>query len=142
MSILEALVMGILQGLTEFLPISSSAHLKLTKLLLGIREGESLVIFDLICHLGTLMALLLFLRSDILKLFRCERRKLGLIIIATIPLVPFYFLLKPLRDFASQASLLGFFLMLTGTILLVGSRLRIKRVESPSLKHSIRDSLW
>ncbi len=142
MSIFEALIMGILQGLTEFLPVSSSAHLKLSKLLLGIQEGENLVIFDLVCHLGTLLALLIFLRQDIINLFRSERKKLWMIMVATVPLFPFYFLLKPLRDWASHSTFLGFFLMLTGVILFAGSRLRLKRPENLSTKRNIYDSLW
>ena len=101
MSLLHAFLFGLLQGLTEFLPVSSSAHLKLAKLLFGIESSETQVIFDLMCHLGTLAAVLYFFRREIYSLFTAERKKLLLLIIATVPLVPFYFLLKPLRDFAS-----------------------------------------
>ncbi len=142
MSYLEALIMGILQGITEFLPVSSSAHLKLTKILLGLEEGEGLVIFDLVCHLGTLTALTAFFWSDIIALFRTERRKISLLIIATLPLVPFYFLLKPIRDFASQTNLLGLFLILTALILFAGSRVRIRRPDAPSFRNKIQDALW
>ncbi|MBI2743702.1 MAG: undecaprenyl-diphosphate phosphatase [Chlamydiales bacterium] len=142
MSAFQALIMGILQGLTEFLPVSSSAHLKLSKLLLGVAEGDNLVVFDLVCHLGTLVALLLFLRTDIVTLFRTDRKRLWMILVATIPLFPFYFLLKPLRDWASQASFLGIFLIVTSFILFIGSRIRISRPEAPTLKHQMRDSLW
>lgn len=142
MSHLEALILGILQGATEFLPISSSAHLKLAKILFGLEEGEGLVIFDLVCHLGTLTALTAFFWQDIVALFRSERKKIPLLIIATLPLVPFYFLLKPLRDFASQTNFLGFFLILTALILFVGSRLRLKRAEIPTFRSKIHDALW
>lgn len=134
--------MGVLQGLTEFLPVSSSAHLKLAKILLGLKECENLVVFDLVCHLGTLMALLLFFRTDILQLFRMERRKLWLIMVATLPLFPFYFLLKPVRDFASQASFLGVCLMVTSLILFLGNRLRFKRPDVPTYNTQVKDALW
>lgn len=133
--------MGLLQGLTEFLPISSSAHLKLAKLLLGIEDRESLVLFDLICHLGTLSALVLFLYKDFVRLFKEERKKLGLLLLGTLPLFPFYFLLKPVRDWASQAPLLGPFLILTSAILFVGSFLRIQNAR-PSYRREMRDALF
>jgi undecaprenyl-diphosphatase len=142
MSWLQALIMGVLQGLTEFLPVSSSAHLKLAKLLLGMEGQESLVLFDLICHLGTLTALLLFLRKDIFNLLRGDRKTLGLILLGTLPLFPFYFLLKPLRDWASQTPLLGIFLLITAGILFAGSRLKIKRSKPDSPRKQIHDVLW
>lgn len=62
--------------------------------------------------------------------------------LATVPLFPFYFLLKPLRDWASHSSFLGFFLILTALILFAGSRLRLRRPEDISTKRSVHDSLW
>lgn len=143
MSALEALIIGILQGLTEFLPVSSSAHLQLMKLFLGIPTGENLVIFDLVCHLGTLIAILLFLRREILEIL-VDRKKIGLIVTATLPLIPFYFFLKPLRDWASDTHLLGFCLILTAGILFAGSRLRLRALptEAPTFKQQMKDALW
>lgn len=123
--------MGLLQGLTEFFPVSSSAHLKLARIILGVKEQ---VVFDLVTHLGTLFALLWFLWRDIVSL---SRQTFKLIVIATFPLVPFYFLLKPLRDFASKTEFLGFSLMITALILFLGE-LR----KSMSEKTTKRDALW
>lgn len=135
MSSLHAFLIGLMQGLTEFLPISSSAHLKLAKLLLGVdHEGESQVVFDLVCHLGTLIAVLFFLRRDIFEILRGDRKKLGLLFLGTVPLIPFYFLLKPLREYASQTHLVGFFLLCTACLLFLGDRLRLKREGSGKLR--------
>lgn len=142
MSIIEAFIFGLLQGLTEFLPVSSSAHLKLAKLFFNIKSSENQVVFDLICHLGTLIALLFFLREDILRILRTDRRKLQLIFLATLPLVPCYFLLKPLRDFASHPQFLGICLMLTAVILFCGQKWRLKRAVDPNIKRQVRDVLW
>src|ERR1700693_3312576 len=58
-SVLQAIVLGIVQGLTEFLPVSSSAHLILVPWLLKWQEGPGLA-FDVVLHLGTLLALIFF----------------------------------------------------------------------------------
>jgi len=68
MSLFQAFLLGVVQGLTEFLPVSSSAHLVFTQHLLGF--AESLVFFDVILHLGTLAGLLVFFAADIASLLR------------------------------------------------------------------------
>jgi undecaprenyl-diphosphatase len=143
MSLIEAFIFGLLQGLTEFLPVSSSAHLKLAKMIFNIESSESQVIFDLMCHLGTLLALLYFLRIEVIRLFSSERKKLLLLFLATLPLVPCYFLLKPLRDFASHPQFLGLCMILTALILFSGQKIRLRKKESaPALKREMSDVLW
>jgi undecaprenyl-diphosphatase len=66
MSVLHAFVLGVLQGLTEFLPVSSTAHLYLAQLLLGIRNDEIALSFDVVLHLGTALALVAALLPDVL----------------------------------------------------------------------------
>lgn len=69
MSILHAIVLGIVQGLSEFFPISSSAHLELTRWLFGwdTLSGELETSFDVAVHLGTLIGAICYLRTDIAK---------------------------------------------------------------------------
>lgn len=128
MSILHALLLGLLQGITEFFPVSSSAHLKLAKHFFGMEGSEAQVVFDLVCHLGTLAALLFFLRRELLNL---KKEDLKVFFFALVPLVPAYFLLKPLRDLASEINLLGFFLILTGCLLFLGDKFRFTRKSKP-----------
>jgi undecaprenyl-diphosphatase len=66
--ILEAALLGIVQGLTEFLPISSTGHLVLTSELLGIDDGKFGLQFDAAIHLGTLAAVLVYFRHTVLRL--------------------------------------------------------------------------
>jgi len=66
--LLEALVLGIVQGLTEFLPISSTGHLILTQELLGISEDQFGLQFDAAIHLGTLAAVLIYFRTMVRNL--------------------------------------------------------------------------
>lgn len=63
----EAILLAVVQGITEFLPISSSGHLVLSSALLGIEEPE--LLFDIILHFGTLLAIVFFYRRDIWQIF-------------------------------------------------------------------------
>lgn len=67
MSLLQAVLMGLIQGLTEFLPVSSSGHLALFKLLFGV-ETDTGILFDVLLHVGTLLAICVVYYRDILKL--------------------------------------------------------------------------
>lgn len=123
MNYLQALILGIIQGITEFFPVSSSGHLKIFKKILSIPDGEHLLYFDLLCHAGTLCALILYLHKDILQVLK-SIRQMALFSVALIPLVPFYFLLKPLRIALSHPSYLGFFLILTAFLLFRASNFK------------------
>lgn len=89
MSILEALILGIVQGLTEFIPVSSSGHLILAQEVFG-TDGSTLA-FDVALHVGTLVALLLFFRKDLFGLAinlskdNKQGRLARLLVLATIP---------------------------------------------------------
>ena len=65
MTTLQAALLGIIQGLTEFLPISSSAHLILARAVFGWDAGEFGLAFDVACHVGTLGAVLVYFRRDL-----------------------------------------------------------------------------
>ena len=63
MNIFESIILGIIQGLTEFLPISSSGHLVLAQHFLGIKmEG---ILFEIVLHLGTLVAILIYYQKEL-----------------------------------------------------------------------------
>lgn len=89
MSLFESAILGILQGLTEFIPVSSSGHLILGHEIFGTR-GDTLG-FDVALHIGTLIALLVYFWGDLLKLGKNigkknnEGKLVNLLIIATIP---------------------------------------------------------
>ncbi len=70
MSYLQALILGVLQGITEFLPISSSGHLVLFQGLLGLNDPVALKAFDIAVHFGTLLAILIYFRLDFAELIR------------------------------------------------------------------------
>ena len=67
MSLLQAIIMGIIQGVTEFLPVSSSGHLAIFKILFHM-ETDTGLLFDVILHLGTLIAIFAVYYKDILRM--------------------------------------------------------------------------
>lgn len=99
MSWLNVLILALVQGITEFLPVSSSGHLVVFQSLLDFKESP--VPFDVILHVGTLIAVLIFFKDDLWQLFRGLLRKdknsisvIILIFLGTIPSVIFGFLLE------------------------------------------------
>lgn len=85
MQIWQSIVLGIVQGLTEFLPVSSSGHLELTKAMLSIRLGSEELLFDLILHAGTLLAVLIVYRKQLYNLLQKPYKTLLWLLTATIP---------------------------------------------------------
>jgi undecaprenyl-diphosphatase len=76
---LQAIILGIVQGLTEFLPVSSSGHLVIFQHLFGLKEPE--LFFDICVHLGTLLAVILVFRQEIQELMRSLGRLVWLIFV-------------------------------------------------------------
>jgi undecaprenyl-diphosphatase len=87
MSITEALVLGIIQGLTEFLPISSSGHLALANYFMGRSVVEDNMAYVLVLHLATLAAVVLYYWRRLFDLVRAPGREMGALVVATIPIV-------------------------------------------------------
>ncbi len=109
MHILEALVLGIIQGLSEFLPISSSGHLILAEKLFHLNVGS--LVFDVALHAGTLLALLSYFWRDLVSLandfFTRRSNRLWLyLVIATLPGAVFGFLLESAAETTFRAPVL------------------------------------
>src|SRR3970040_1019608 len=100
MNIFQAILLGIIQGITEFLPISSSAHLVITPYLLGWKLDEAVIFpFDVLVQLGTLLAAIIYFRRDLWEILsavwaglrrgkpfvRAEARPVWFLVLATIP---------------------------------------------------------
>lgn len=81
----EALVLGLTQGLTEFLPVSSSGHLTFLQRVLHVEMGGAELFFNIILHLGTLVAVCIIFWRDILNLFKKPFKTLLYLVVATIP---------------------------------------------------------
>lgn len=144
MSFLNAIFLGLIQGISEFLPISSSGHLAIAQNLFNMEmEGGTDMLFELLLHLGTLVAVFIAYWSDIremiLEFFRAirdlchnkvenpvppARRLILLLIVGTLPL----FLVLPIKDFmgslSSNTYVVGAALLLTGFLLFLSDRVR------------------
>lgn len=139
MTSIEALLLGLLQGLTEFLPVSSSGHLVLAQHFLDSFEQPG-VLFDVILHLGTIGAILVYFRSDIGRLLtapfqteaREDRRMLILILIGSLP-TAFIGLAgnKFLASLFDRPAVVACMLLVTGAILVSAERLGQRSVQRP-----------
>ena len=151
MTFFEAILLGILQGLTEFLPVSSSGHLVLAQQFLGLKEP--LVFFDVMLHVGTLAAVLVAYLDAIKRLVvgglstlgdrqfwrqpgvtfntSTELKFIGLILLGSIPTGIIAVLFKTeLESFFDEVRLVSIMLILTGVILQL-PRLRREKADNP-----------
>ena len=143
MDIIQGIIIGIVQGLTEFLPVSSSAHLVFIQKLLGVQSSLAV---DTFLHLGTLIAVMWFFRYDIYKMLKSWWLSLGdilqgrfregfyedpykrlawYVILATIPVGIVGVLFEDSVDalFSGALYVPAFFLFVTGTILYLSQRM-------------------
>ncbi|MHB0939872.1 MAG: undecaprenyl-diphosphate phosphatase [Armatimonadota bacterium] len=158
MTIIEAIIKGLIQGLTEFLPVSSSAHLVFSDHFLHVRQSEAdIIFFDVMLHLGTLLAVVVYFRRDLLAILRGagqlilrprvawrENPNSRLFVWLLIGTVPAALAGKLLQDFFEQAfgSVPG-----TATLLLVTAGMlfwisRRKPGERQLNSLGAKDALW
>ena len=136
MDLLQALILGIIQGLTEFLPVSSSGHLEIGKVLLGVDVEESLS-FSIAVHGATVFSTILVFRKDIVillkGLFRFqwneETRFIAMILLSMIPvgLVGVFFKDSVESLFTGNLLLVGSMLLITATLLALSMAIKNKR---------------
>ncbi|MDD3164275.1 MAG: undecaprenyl-diphosphate phosphatase [Oscillospiraceae bacterium] len=152
MTYFSAILLGLIQGIAEFLPISSSGHLSIFQSFFGLTSAEeSSLLFEVLLHLGTLVAVFVAYWKDIVALVReflamvhlrrlphgekadiPARRMILMLILATLPLV----LVLPVKDrvelLYSNTFFIGFALLATGLILFFSDRMRHGKKDSGS----------
>ncbi len=134
MTVWIAMLLGLVQGLCEFLPVSSSGHLLLLQNMFGVTEGA--MFFTVMLHLATLVAVCIVYWEILLKLVRHPFNKVvGLLILSTVPAVIIAVLfskIAPLAAFAEQAEqgkYLGYSFLLTSVLLTVSDRIKLTKVD-------------
>lgn len=139
MTVIQALILGAVQGLTEFLPVSSSGHLVIFQHLLGLQNTP--LVFDVLVHMGTLLAVFVAFWSDIAALLRKPWSKLTFLIVAgCIPAAIAGFLLEPIFEQTFKSLLVvGIGLLITGVVLMVSEKWALahpglKEIEETSYK--------
>lgn len=161
MNVLQAVIMGIVQGLSEFLPISSSAHLVITsniyKVLKGLelsQESSQEIFLDIMLHLGTLIAVLIYFRKDIYDIIKAfftaiktkdfsqkESKLCVYIIIGTIITFAIAYPMHTIaEDLVFNPQLVGILLVITGCLLFISEKFSQKITEKKDdmdLKSSI-----
>ena len=142
MSYLQAIILGLVQGITEFLPVSSSGHLAILQSFFGLESTENHLLFDVLLHLGTLGSVLITYWGDIAGLTReglvqlhlkkprrgqkpdlLKQRMILFILLATLPLVLVVFLRKAVTSLYENTFFIGFALLVTGGLLFAADRL-------------------
>lgn len=133
MTIFQAIILGLVQGLTEFLPVSSSGHLALIQKFFRL---ENTLSFDIIVHLATLLAVIYFFRKTLISLINqtfiaIKKGKISqiptiitVIIISTIPAVIFGFLIKDYLDYFSSFLFIAIGFFITSFLIFISSNLK------------------
>jgi undecaprenyl-diphosphatase len=141
---LQALLLGIVQGLTEFLPVSSSAHLILARAFFGFDGDKFGMAFDVACPVGTLIAVLIYFRREVARMIAAvprlfdradpEARLIWLIVVGTIPAVVVGLLFKSqIEDHLRTPAVAAAMLALGAVLLLVAERTGSKTRTEGSL---------
>lgn len=142
LSILQSIILGIVQGLTEFLPVSSSGHLVLVEKLMNV-QTEDLFFFNIMMHVGTLVAVCVYYRKDIFALLKKPFQKMTyMLIIATVPAVLVALLFGDAVEAAFGGKLLGPCFLITAVILFFSERLASKKYSRPLEKMNWLDALF
>jgi len=141
--ILEAILLGVLQGLTEFLPVSSSGHIELGKYLFGIELKDDLL-FSLFLHLATVLSTIIVFRKDILSIikelfqfkFNEATRFVTYILISMLPvfIVGIFFKDAVESFYNGNIAFVGAMLIITGLLLLASEKIKAKtrNLNAPS----------
>ncbi len=125
---IQVIILAVVQGVTEFLPISSSGHLVAVESLLG-RHTDSAEM-SIVLHFGTLLAILVYYHKQVLALLREDKRVVPLLVLGTLPAAILGIWLKTNHEaILKNALLAGFMLPITGFILMLLTKIKPGKKE-------------
>jgi undecaprenyl-diphosphatase len=146
MSWIQALILGLIQGLTEYLPVSSSGHLAIGQALFGLQDGESNLAFTVLLHVATVLSTVVILWSEIVWLFKDlfkfkwneGTKYIVNILISMIPvaIVGFFFKDKVEEVFGSGLLIVGIMLLVTAALLAFSYFAKPRQKENISPVHA------
>jgi len=142
MTTLEAFILGIVQGITEFFPVSSSGHLKVAEALFGFKHLDRYILFDLVCHLGTLLAILIVFSLEVRRSLTIEHARLKQIALATLPLFLLIPVMGPVKAIFNKPEYLGLFFLATALLLTLGMRCKEVKPKEQLEQNRWRDALF
>jgi undecaprenyl-diphosphatase len=126
----QSIISGIIQGITEFLPVSSSGHLVILHHYFGYKEPQ--ILFDLLLHIGTLFAVFVYFWRDIINMITGQRRLLLYIIIGSIPTAVIGVLFKDIfESLFSNIKAVGLMLFVTAGFLFLGEWASNRKKTAP-----------
>jgi len=124
MGLFEAIISGIVQGVAEFLPVSSSGHLVILHKLMGSNEPE--LLFDILLHLGTLVAVFIVFGGEIIESVTTKKRIGFLVVVGSVVTFVFAaFFIKNIESAFSNVRMAGCMLILTGIWLIAANFIRL-----------------
>ncbi|APD07124.1 undecaprenyl-diphosphate phosphatase [Flavobacteriaceae bacterium UJ101] len=143
--IIKAIIVGIIQGLTEFLPVSSSGHIELSKAILNLDFGEQSLLFTLVLHTATALSTVVIFKNQILDIisgiFKGEKEDINFAIKVVISMIPAVLIGLLLKDqiealFSGNILLVGIMLLITAGLLYLADKAKDTQRDV-----SFRDSL-
>lgn len=136
MTVLEAIILGLVQGITEFIPVSSSGHLVLTSKLLGISNHG--ITFEIFLHVATLLAVIIVMRIEVLMLIKKPLSKLmGIIAVATMATAVLYLIFdKILIGMFETGKFIGFALMFTALVLFLSEKAAGNKTKTHGIENT------
>ena len=128
MSVLESFILGLVQGLTEFLPVSSSGHTVIAGKLLGLPQVP--MAFELTVHLASLLSVIIVLRKQVFEIIKKPLgRDMRLIIVATLPSALIVLLFKSFFEAAFSGEYLIYCFLITAMLLIISGSVRPKMIK-------------
>lgn len=144
MSWIEAIILGLIQGLTEFLPVSSSGHLTIAGTLFGMKSGEEILAFTTLLHVATVCSIIVVLRNEIKDLFKGffafrrnrETETVLKLLLSAIPvaIIGLFFKDKVEAIFGQGLFIVGCMLLLTGALLTISYMAKPKQTRELSFR--------